>query len=291
VVDRARAELDRERDRSGFRELVAVQTQGQAGVAAGLEVPTGLLAVEGASFEEDVGGLGEVRCVREHVRQCELEVRVGVGELGRHGVRAQPRRDATGGRDRAERGELGLEVEPVARLRLERRRAVAQHPGGVAAHDAFELGLARSTGRADGREDPAARGVQLLVRRAGRTERELLDTVAREARVRVAVDEAGDRAATAPVDLDDVAVQRSEVGHAAHGDDVLVVAEDERMLEDVDRREVGASQRRGPTCRSDELLEVADQESPRRAIRHPLPERPGIGGSSPCSAAASAASG
>ena len=36
VVDRARAELDRERDRALLRELVAVEAEREAGFAAGL---------------------------------------------------------------------------------------------------------------------------------------------------------------------------------------------------------------------------------------------------------------
>ena len=52
--------------------------------------------------------------------------------------------------------------------------------------------------RPDGREDAAARGVQLLVARTARAQRELLDAVAAERRMRVAVDEPRDRAAAVP---------------------------------------------------------------------------------------------
>ena len=94
MVDRARAELDRERDRALLGELVAVQAQREAGVAARLEVAARLRGVERAALEEDVRRLGELRRLRQHLGEREVEVRVGVVELGRHGVRAEPRRDA-----------------------------------------------------------------------------------------------------------------------------------------------------------------------------------------------------
>ena len=136
VVDRPRAELDRERDRTLLGELVAVEPQREAGVAARLEVAARLGRVERAALEEDVGGLGERRRLGKHLGEGEVEVRVGVAvELRRHRVRPEPRRDAAGGPDRAQRRELGVAVEPVAGLRLERRRAVPEHPPAVAFDD------------------------------------------------------------------------------------------------------------------------------------------------------------
>ena len=127
VVDRPCAELDRERDRALLGELVAVQAQREPGVAARLEVAARLRRVERAALEEDVGGLGDLRRLGQHLGEREVEVRVGVAvELRRHRVRAEPRRHAAGVADRAERRELGVAVEPVAGLRLERRRAVAR---------------------------------------------------------------------------------------------------------------------------------------------------------------------
>ena len=73
--------------------------------------------------------------------------------------------------------------------------------------------LAERARRADGREDAAARGVQLLVARAGGAKRELLDPVAAQRRMRVTVDEARDRAEAATVELLDVAVERRQVAH------------------------------------------------------------------------------
>ena len=104
--------------------------------------------------------------------------------------------------------------------------------------------FAGGAGRAHGREDPATRGVELLVARPARAERELLDAVAAEARVRVAIDEAGDRALPAAVDFRHVAVEGGEVAHPPHRGDRSAVAEDVRVLDDVDAAQVGATQRR-----------------------------------------------
>ena len=100
VVDAPRAELDRERNSAQLVELVAVETKRQPGVAARDEVPARLLGVERAALDEHVRGLGERGCVRQHLGEREVEVRVRVVELGRDGVRAEPRRDAVRVADR-----------------------------------------------------------------------------------------------------------------------------------------------------------------------------------------------
>jgi len=127
-----------------------------------------LRRVERALLQEEVSRLGDPRRLRQHLRQCEVEIRIGVGELRRHGVRAEPGRDAFLGDDRAQRGQLGLAVEPVARLRLESRSAGAQHPLAVAVHGRSQLALAGRSGGTNRREDPAAGCVQLLVAGASR---------------------------------------------------------------------------------------------------------------------------
>src|SRR5204862_1718031 len=98
------------------------------------------------------------------------EVEVGVrvaGELGRQGVRAEPRRYAARVMDRTQRRDLRLAIEAVARLSLEGRRAVPKHPVAMLLHGLPEPGLAGGARRADGREDAAAARVQLLVADAG----------------------------------------------------------------------------------------------------------------------------
>ena len=65
VVDRPRAELDRERDGALLGELVGMQTERKARSRAGLEIAARLRGVERATLEEDVGGLRELGGLRE----------------------------------------------------------------------------------------------------------------------------------------------------------------------------------------------------------------------------------
>ena len=100
MVDRARADLDRERDGSLLRELVAVQPEREAGRGASFEVAPGLLEVECSAFEEDVGRLGDPGRLGQDFGQREVEVCLRVLELGRHCMGAEPGRDAAGSGDR-----------------------------------------------------------------------------------------------------------------------------------------------------------------------------------------------
>ena len=75
--------------------------------------------------------------------------------------------------------------------------------------------------------------MQLLVARPGCAERELLDAVAQEARVRMAVDQAGNCAQPAAVDLHDVAVEWWQLAHPADGGHRRALAEDECVFEQV----------------------------------------------------------
>ena len=243
--------------------------------------------VERAALEEDVGGLGDLRRLGQHLREREVEVRVGVAvELGRHGVRAEPGRHAAGGLDRTQRRELGVAVEAVAGLRLERRRAVRAHPAAMALDGFAQALLARGTRRADGREDAAAAGVQLLVARAARAQRELLDAVAAERRMRMAVDEPRDRAEPAAVDLDDLAVEQP-AGRACAPPprSTSPRAEHVRVLEHVDLAERGPAQRRLAPRGRRELREIADEQLHASARAAPTGSR-----SRPAAAASSASS-
>src|SRR6266566_6405200 len=149
-------------------------------------------------------------------------------------MRAEPGRDSPDSANRSQGGELGLAVEPVAGLRLERRRSVTEHPAAVALDRGAQAVLARRARRPDGREDAAAAGVQLFVAGAAGAERELVDAVAAEGRVRVAVDEARDRAEPTAVDLDDVTRDGREVAHAPHRLDRLAAEEHVRVLDQLD---------------------------------------------------------
>src|SRR5262249_4941442 len=94
-------------------------------------------------------------------------------------------------------------------------------------------GAARASG-ADGREEPAARRVQLLVARTAPPRRDLPDPVAEEARVGVAVDEPRDRAETAAVELLHLAeLEARELPHRSDRRDLALFAEDEGVLDHV----------------------------------------------------------
>ena len=135
----------------------------------------------------------------------------------------------------------------------------------------------------NGREDPAARGVQLLVARPARPQGKLLDTVAGKRRMCVAVDEAGHRATAATVDLLDIAAERVEISHASDLGDPTVIDDDVRVLDDVGPPEIGSAHRRCSTSRRCNLTQVPDED-----LRH---SRGCIGTSSPPARAASTASG
>ena len=67
--------------------------------------------------------------------------------------------------------------------------------------DPGQIGLACGTRRSYGRENAAACGMKFLIRGSTSSEGELVHPIAAEAGVRVAVDEPGNRAETAAVDL------------------------------------------------------------------------------------------
>jgi hypothetical protein len=76
--------------------------------------------------------------------------------------------------------------------------------------------------------------VELLVGGAPGPQLELGDAVAREARVRMAVDEPRHRCPPLPVKLDDIGRQlcRAQLRHAPDGTDVPLLAEDVGVLDD-----------------------------------------------------------
>src|SRR5438309_11701091 len=164
--------LDGERYRALLGVLITVEPQGEASRAAALEIPARLRDVERAALEEDVSGFGESCGLGQHLCQREIEVGVAVAvELRRHRVRTEPCRHASGAFDSAKRRELSVAIEPVARLRLERRRPVRAHPTAMPLDGLAQALLTCCTGRANGREDAAAAGVQLLVARAAGAQR------------------------------------------------------------------------------------------------------------------------
>ena len=286
MIDGARAQLDRERDRPRLRELIPVEPQREARVPAGFEVPPRLGRVEGAALEEHVACFGEQRRSRQNLVEEEVEIRVGVAELGRHGMRAKPGRDAARCPDCAELCELGVAIEPIARLRLEGRRAMNAHPAAMSLGRCRQLVLARGARRSHGGKDPAACCVQLLIAGAGGAQRELADAISGERRMRVAVDEPWDRGQATAVDLDDITLDRAEVGHPPHRFDRAAMAQDKRVLHDLDRRELWPTQWRFAQPRRGDLREVAHKQPLAHALE---PETDGR--SRPPTRAASSASG
>ena len=99
---------------------------------------------------------------------------LGVVVLGRHRVETQVGRDSAFGSNRAKGRKLGVAVEPVARLRLERRRPPPQHPAAMPPDRLAELFLVgprvarTSTGS---RRRPRAAPRSSRRRRAARTPR------------------------------------------------------------------------------------------------------------------------
>ena len=125
--------------------------------------------------------------------------------------------------------------------------------------------------------------MQLLVGRATGAERELLDTVAGEACVRVAVDEPRQGAEAAAVELLGVADAAVEVAHPPHRLDAPAAAEDIRILGHLDAAEVATAQRRALAGRRHHLREVPDEQRRSGArVRHARCCGC-IGGSKPCS--------
>jgi len=161
----------------------------------------------------------------------------------------------------------------------------------VLANEVGESGFARSACGADGRHDPAPCSVELLVRRARCPQCELLHSVAREAGMRVAVDEPGNGAEPPPVELLDVTVDRPELAHRADRLDHAAGAEDVRVFEHIDLTERRPADRRIRTRGSRELREVAYEQAAFAARRAHSASGGDIGASRPCASAAASASG
>ena len=239
-----------------------MQPEREPGVRACTEVPPRRLDAEGSTLDEDIGRGGDPRGVGEHLGDRPVDVGIGIPLLGWNGVRAQPGRHATRRRDRVELRELRIAIEAVAALPLERRRPVPEHRVPVPDDDLAQGSSPCRAGRPRRREDAAAGRQELLVGRADGAESELLDAVARERRMRVAVDEAGNRRQARAVELLDVgAVHGREVAHRTHCSDRAVrVDEHVATLDDLDLAERRAPQRTFLSTMGDDLREVADQQ-------------------------------
>ena len=204
----------------------------------------------------------------------------------------QPRRHPAGVPDGREGAQLGLAVEPVAGLSLERRRSVLEHPASVALDPRPHALRVERTSRADRAQDPAAGGMELLVARSASAQRILLDPVTAEARVRVTVDQARHRAPPATVDLDRLlATNGLEISHAPHRGHATTLGEHVRVLDHLDLPEGRSAQGSGVSGRRGELREIADEEaSGSVALRRRRGPHQAFGKPRPCRFAATTAS-
>lgn len=202
------------------------------------EVPPRLRGVKGSTLDEDVRRDRDRRRLGEDFADRPVDVGVRVRLLGRHRMGAEPRRDPTGVANRGELGHLGLAIEAVTALPLERRRAVRDHGVAMPCDERIERHLSRGTRGSRRREDASAGREKLVVRGASGAQRELVDAVAGKRRVRVAVDETGDRTEATAVEFFPRTGQRTEGGHRPHGHDAIAVKEDIRILDDLDAAEV-----------------------------------------------------
>ena len=113
--------------------------------------------------------------------------------------------------------------------------------------------------------------MQRLVARTGRPKFEFVDAVARETGVRVAVDESGDGAEAASVQLLDLALglaqARAKLSHRAERGDASVFAQDVRVADDLDIRERRAPERCLAAAGCRKLGEIADEQRPLPAVR------------------------
>ena len=138
------------------------------------------------------------------------------------------------------------------------------HPRPMADSRSSQRLLSRRPCCTDCREDAASRCVELLVRGTTGAQRELVDAVAAEARVRVAVDEAGDGREPAAVDLLEIGVSGrardgGQIAHCSDRLDLPVSAEDERVLDHPHVAKARATKRPTASRRGD-LREVTDKE-------------------------------
>src|SRR5262249_40604062 len=126
---------------------------------------------------------------------------------------------------------------------------------------------------------------------AARTQRELVDPVAGEAGVGVAVDEARDRAQSATVELHRRVLDAPEVAHASGADDHAFLAEEVRVLDHVDAPEVCATQRGALAGRADGLSWAAGgRAGGAGGVPHSSGASRRIGSWRSCAAAAASAS-
>ena len=168
----------------------------------------------------------------------------------------------------------------------------------MAANRLRQIRFACSPSGLHGREDPPAGRVELLVGGTGGAQLELVDAIACEASVCVAVDQPRYGTEATSVELLELlelaagfAKLCTKLAHRTEGSDASAFAQDVCVANDFDGRERLAPKRRLAPGRSCQLREIADEQAPTAyAVTHSAGWG-GIGGSSPWSAANAIASG
>jgi hypothetical protein len=199
MIRRERAVRGGELRPAEIGELVGVELEGKAERLRRREHPRGLLGREGDPLAEGVDRIGEAvaRDRRQHLLADEVDIGILVAaRFRRERMRAEEGRDdrdrprAAETARRAQRAHLGVEVEPVAGLHLDRRAALGDEMIEARQRFAEERVLGCRPGRLDRGHDAAAGAGDLLVGRAFQAKLEFVRAVAAVNEVGVTVDEA-----------------------------------------------------------------------------------------------------
>jgi hypothetical protein len=270
--------------------------------ATDLQDPPRFLGRERTAIAEHVDVVGEAGCLhgRQDPRAHVVDERLASGgrgpRFGRHRVRGQARRlHAHAGSGEPPRhpelAQLGVEIEAVAALHLERGGAAPSHPLHAREALGVQVVLAGLAGLPDAREDAAAAREDLLVVGARDAQLELVAAVAAPHHVRVRIDERGHQRLSVAIDRGQLRVLGRHGARGAHPCDASVVADGEaRVLED---------RKLGHRCARARPLGPREREDPVRPVQEPrsiaherqssrIAVRPGT--RTPCSRAKSIAS-
>ena len=245
MIGGERAKARGERRAAQVRELIGVQLDRQAMASRGLEHARDLGGRERDLLAEGIDRVGEAppRDLGQHLVADEVQIaRPVVRGPGRQSVGAEEGRPdldpglATEPAGDFQHAQLGLEIEAVARLDLDRGHAVRAQGLEATPRALLERLGAGGPGRPDGAGDAAARARDRLVGDALEALLELGRTVAREHEVGVAVDQAGRQPAAPAVDQE-AGVPMRQLGLGADPGDPAAL-DRERALCD---RAVGAA--------------------------------------------------
>ena len=269
VVDRARAELDRERDRAGLRELVAMQRSARPRRGSA-EVAARLVGVEGTRSRKTSAASASRAAPGSTSPSANSRYASASSNSG--GTAWAPSQVGTRGTAIARSDAARCPGRARSRIRLEGGRTGAEHPAAMAPDRPLRALPRRrraSPGRSRGsRRPPRGAPRSSRLRHAG----ELLDTVARESRHAYGSRRArGSRGDREPSTVE--VVRRARRGRASTPRAVIaVLAEDVGVLDHRDLAAERPPQRRVDPRRRRQLREVAYEQRP---VAAPWPGRGG----------------